>query len=262
MFERTKKLENGAMMHEIWDIPYSEEYGFDFYGPTKEAGTFPCIIYFHGGGLREGKKGDISDFCHDFIKNGYGFFSVDYPLYPNTRFPLYLQEAAKAVSFIFDCADKYGCNGDIYLMGQSAGAYIVLMLMANKEYFSGVNFDWHRIKGFITESGTCTDHIAILEFEMGLDPYMTRITDRSPIYYIDKNFESSPLLLTYNKDDPFLNRDNGNRILYNQLKYFTNVDVTIRELPGVHCEGSRKNPDGTYNFNEAVYEWFRRKKNV
>lgn len=262
MFERTKILENGALMHEVWDIPYNERFGFDFYGPNKTEEGFPCFIYFHGGGLKEGKKGDISSFCHDFIKNGYGFFSVDYPLYPNTRFPLYLEEAAEAVSFIFKHAKEYGCNGDIYLMGQSAGAYIVLMLMANKEYFEKVNFDWRRIKGFVSESGTCTDHISILEYEMGLDPFMTRITERSPIYYIDKNFESSPLLLTYNKDDQFLNRDNGNKILYNQIKHFTSVDATIRELPGRHCAGTQPNPDGTYDFNEAVYEWFRREKNV
>ena len=258
MFDNIKNIGDNYLMHEVWDVPYDDKMMFDFYGPIKEKGPFPAIIYFHGGGIKDGSKAGLGGFCHEFIKKGYAFFSVEYPMYPNTKFPEYIKECAKAIKFISEHAKEYGCNDDIYIMGQSAGAYILLMLCCNKAYLKEVKFDENRVKGWISESGTCTDHITILEIEKGINPMCTRISEYSPIFYVQEGFKSSPILLTYNKDDQFLNRDNGNKILYNQIKYFSDVDIKIVELPGRHCAGTQVNPDGSYNFNKVVFDWLNR----
>ena len=66
-----------------------------YYG--KEDGE--VIIYFHGGGFTEGDKYDshVVNIAESFANKGYTFVNVDYSLYPNTKFPSYLIEGAKAV---------------------------------------------------------------------------------------------------------------------------------------------------------------------
>ena len=67
---------------------------------------------------------------------GYAFVSADYRIYPNAKFPEFILDAAKAVSFVKENLQDWGGNGDIIVSGQSAGAWLSLILCMDKRYLT------------------------------------------------------------------------------------------------------------------------------
>ena len=120
-------------MKKVTDITYFNNQKLDFYLPENE--SFKTIIYFHGGGMVEGNKWDAWTLGEHFSSKGICLVSVEYSLYPNAKFPQYLIEAAHAVKYVFDHIKEYGgSTNDIYISGQSAGAWLTLMLCFTDEY--------------------------------------------------------------------------------------------------------------------------------
>ncbi|PZQ84144.1 MAG: alpha/beta hydrolase [Ancylobacter novellus] len=79
----------------------------------------------------------------------------DYRLYPQVRFPAFLEDAAAAVRWVHDHAADYGGDPErIVLVGHSAGAHIAAMLALNPRWLAGVGLDAHRdIKGMAGLAG-------------------------------------------------------------------------------------------------------------
>lgn len=212
------------------------------------------IINFHGGGFVAGDKSDpqFEDITRDFIEHDFNFANVNYSLYPDTKFPLYLYESAKAVKTICD----YSKINNPYLAGTSAGAYICMMLCLNNEYLDSVNINPLDIKGWIFESGQATSHFNIMNIEKGLDPYLQRIDELAPLYYVnDKTKLSRALFILYDNDMP--NRYEQNKLLISAIKhYYPEADITDILLPGTHCVGSSvKDKDGRYPFVKEILKW-------
>ena len=216
------------------------------------------IIYFHGGGFVEGDKYDthVVQIAESFANKGYTFVNVDYSLYPNTKFPQYLIEAAKAVKFACDHLNvKHP-----YISGTSAGAYIAMMLCFNPKYLRDEGIDPNDIGGWIFESGQPTSHFNIMNIEKGLDPYLQRIDELAPLYYVNKETTlSKALFILYDNDLP--NRYEQNQLLIRSLKTF-NQDVKLNQilLKGTHCEGSSHiDETGDFPFVYQIINWLNNK---
>jgi acetyl esterase/lipase len=85
---------------------------------------------------------------------GYVVVIPDYRLYPQVRFPTFLDDAAQAVAWVERQAANYG--GDphrIVLLGHSAGAHMAAMLALNPVYLRGAGADPGDIRGLIGLSG-------------------------------------------------------------------------------------------------------------
>ena len=232
----------------------------DIYYAEKEKAV---IIYFHGGGFECGDKYDphLVEISESFASKEYTFVNVNYSLYPNTKFPTYLLEAAKAVRYAFDHVERLGGNkNNIYLSGQSAGAYIIMMLSVNKEYLETVNLNPIDIKGYISDSGQLIDHFNVQHYEFGVDPWIQRITNIGPLYYVNKDINLSPTLLIYYSND-MLNRKEQNIMFYNLVKFYKpDTDITQLELKGNHVEGScKKDEDDEYPYVKELVKWMERK---
>ena len=90
-------------MKRLLDIAYDcgEKNKLDAYLP--EGKELPIIVYFHGGGLEGGDKGDenFREIGESFADGGYGFVSVNYRLYGDgAAFPDYITDCAKAIAYI------------------------------------------------------------------------------------------------------------------------------------------------------------------
>jgi acetyl esterase/lipase len=107
----------------------------DIFFPEVE--DFFTIVYFHGGGLIEGDKGDTHEFVKHLTKLGFAVATANYSLLTENRFPECVKDAAQAVKYVKDNIKSKG----ILVMGQSAGAYLTLMLCLNKEYLKEVGID-------------------------------------------------------------------------------------------------------------------------
>ena len=245
-------------MKSIKNINFYKDLYMDSFFPDKE--EFYTIIHFHGGGLVEGDKGDTHDLCEHLSKQGFAVYTANYSLLPNHKFPEFLQDAAQAVKYVMKNVKKYGKSKRFLISGQSAGAWITLMLCFNKEYLKAVGIDNKKIVGWISDSAQTTSHFHILEIEKGMNPWLQRIDESAPLYYVDENVSFSHLLLTaYENDMP--NRIEQNKLLLTTIKNFNkSLDVELHLLKGDHCHGScRLDEDGEYELVKLIKEWSKRR---
>jgi acetyl esterase/lipase len=93
--------------------------------PTKR----PVLVYIHGGAFRLGDKADqpAPNYCMEFAERGYIVFSINYTL--DGTLSSATQDAAIAVQWVINNADKYHVDPDrIIVGGHSAGAMTSLNL--------------------------------------------------------------------------------------------------------------------------------------
>ena len=245
------------MVKKLFNKNFYEDLYLDMFIPDRD--EFYTIIHFHGGGLVEGDKGDTHAYCERLAEVGFAVATANYALMPDASFPDFLYDAAYAVKYVTDNIHKYGrCKGFI-ISGQSAGGWITLMLCLNKEYLDFARVDRSKIIGWISESGQPTTHFNILERERHLNPWIQRIDEAAPLYYVDEKVDFSRLLLvTYENDLP--SRVEQNELLMSTIKFFKRrLDVHHEVLDGGHCAGSCiLNEDGEYEMVNVIREWMSR----
>ena len=229
----------------------------DLFLPEQE--EFFTIVHFHGGGLVEGDKGDTHQYAEHLAKLGFAVATANYSLLPNVRFQKILDDAAEAVKFVSENISKYGKSKGLIISGQSAGAWITMMLCFNKQLLLSKNLKNSAISGYISDSGQPTSHFHVLEIEQGLDPLTQKIDEAAPLFYVNENTSFSHLLLmTYEQDLP--NRLEQNKLLYSTLKKFNDkADVELKILKDYHCHGSSElDEDGEYETVKIIKEWAKR----
>lgn len=223
---------------------------FDAYLP--ENSGFDTIIWFHGGGFQSGGRNEAY-FAEDFADKGYALFAVDYRMYPNAKFPDFIEDGAAAVAFIKEHIAEYGGNGTVYVSGQSAGAYLTMMLCLNKEYLKNAGVNHQDISGFISDSAQQTVHFNVLG-ERGCDKRLERIDEGAPLFFVNEDTSFSKLLLIYYTSD-LVCRKEQNMLMFRTLKRLApSQKVEMIELEGQHCQGSStRNKNGEFEFvNETL----------
>ena len=241
-------------MKSVKNIEFHNYLYMDLFLPEQE--KFFTIVHFHGGGLIGGDKGDTHQFCERLAKHGYAVYTANYSLITEKKFPEFLYDAAKAIKYAMNDISKYGKSKGIIVSGQSAGAYIALMLCFNKEYLKSVGIDSEDLVGWISDSAQPTSHFNILKYEKGLSPLLQRIDETAPLFYVDEKTKFSKLLLiSYENDLP--NRLEQNKLLYSTLLNFNkNANVELRVLKGGHCHGSSElDDDGEYEIIKEIIKF-------
>lgn len=125
---------------EYRDIPYKNRTGkelmMDIFLPEDVApGTeLPVIVNIHGGALIEGDKKYSAGFCKKVAKRGFLVFSLEYRLVPDVK----VYEQFDDVCAGMDCVGRKLVDFDvdvrkIFVMGESAGAYLATYVAAMKK---------------------------------------------------------------------------------------------------------------------------------
>ena len=245
-------------MKVIKDIAYGElnEELADLYIPDKD--NFDTIVYFHGGGIVSGSKNDetYSEIARQLAENGYGVLSVDYRMYPNAKFPDFIIDCARSVAYAKNNVKAYGGSGKLYVSGQSAGAWMSLMLCLNRAYLEGVGVDADEIAGWVIDSAQTTSHFNVLQNEDKVNKRLQRIDERAPLFYVDEKTAFSRMLLIYYENDMPC-RPEQNRLFWRTVKAFNKqADIEMLELKGRHCDGSSiKDDDGMYPYVKETLRW-------
>ncbi len=97
------------------------------------------MLFFYGGNWQSGKRGDYLAFGQAFASRGIITVVADYRLYPQVKYPAFVEDAAQAVAFVHGHAAQYG--GDparLFVSGHSAGAYNAVMLASDPHYLKAV----------------------------------------------------------------------------------------------------------------------------
>lgn len=133
------------------DIAYGSEprQKLDFYRPDAPRADGKTVIFFYGGSWESGSKDDYLFVAQALAANGYTVVIPDYRLYPEVRFPAFVEDGARAVRW---AADRVGAD-KLFVMGHSAGAHIALMLATRTPYLQIAGVDRMKMPGVIGLSG-------------------------------------------------------------------------------------------------------------
>ena len=101
----------------------------DVYVPNSGDGAKPVVVFFYGGAWQSGDKGDYLFVAEALASHGFIVVVPDYRVYPEVRWPGFIEDGACAVTWTLDHLGELGGDpAQVHLAGHSAGAYIAAML--------------------------------------------------------------------------------------------------------------------------------------
>lgn len=190
------------------DLSYGDQprNSLDVYLPAKPAGA-PLLVFFHGGGWNSGDKSEYKFVGAALAELGYVAVLPNYRLYPQVKFPVFMQDAAQAVAWIRGHAASWGGDAQrLYLLGHSAGAQIAVMLALNTQYLAEAGMQANDLCGVVGLAGPYD----FLPFKY---PYMhelfgpeSRYPQSQPIRYVRP--DAPPLLLLQGLQDSIVDPTN------------------------------------------------------
>ncbi|MGE0097864.1 MAG: alpha/beta hydrolase [Hydrogenophaga sp.] len=116
---------------QVRDLPYgsAERQRADVYRPVQTATGAPIAVFFYGGSWSSGSRTDYRFVGEALASRGIVTVVADYRLSPDVRYPVFLEDCARAVRWAGTQANAFGASRDrLFIVGHSAGAYNAAML--------------------------------------------------------------------------------------------------------------------------------------
>jgi acetyl esterase/lipase len=156
----------------------------DVYAPHRARGAAaaPVAVFFYGGSWDTGRRQDYNWVGQALASRGFVTLVPDYGLFPQVRYPGFLEDGARAVRWAQDHAAEFGGDPNrIVLVGHSAGAYNAAMIALDRRYLAEAGVDSRHIKALAGLSGPydflpLTDPIAERTFGQAPDLAATQPT--------------------------------------------------------------------------------------
>lgn len=211
------------------DVVYdgSTNMKLDVYAPTTDVGGgAPVVVFFYGGRWQSGSKDDYRFVGQALAAQGYVAVIPDYRLYPDVRFPAFVEDSAKATRWARDNASRFrGDAAKLFVMGHSSGAYNAAMLALDPRFLTAVGGSRDWLSGMIGLAGP-------YDFLPIYDPTLRDIfgppekfQDTQPIFHVDG--ENPPLLLMAGQDDEIVSAENTNSLRRAVVSAGGAVDVVM-----------------------------------
>ncbi|QEF96194.1 Endo-1,4-beta-xylanase Z precursor [Stieleria maiorica] len=202
----------------------------DWYLPSDGAG-FPTLVWFHGGGLQNGHKGDdiAVAVCERFAAEGIAVASVNYRLSPKVKYPGYTEDAAAAVAFVRNTVAQHGGSPDaVFVSGHSAGGYLTSMVGMRAELLAEHGLKRTDIAGYIPVAGQMVTHSTV-RGERNIPRTRPVIDEAAPAYHATA--ETSPFLC-FAGDNDLPARSEENRYFAAAMKAAGHKNIQFIEVAG------------------------------
>ncbi|NIL19351.1 esterase [Pseudomonas sp. ATCC PTA-122608] len=189
----------------------------DIYRPVTALPNAPVVVFFYGGSWNSGSKDDYGFVGEALASRGIVVVIADYRLYPQVRYPAFLQDGAKAVSWTHQHIAEYGADPkQLYLMGHSSGAYNAAMLALDPRLLAAVGLSPSMLKGWIGLAGPY-DFLPIENRDVRpVFFYPDSPPDSQPINHV--SHDAPPSLLIASVDDNLVNPKRNTGGLANKLR--------------------------------------------
>lgn len=198
----------------------------DLYYPEDKE-NFLTVVWFHGGGIKAGNK-YIPGELHE---KGIAVAAVNYRLYPKVKCPVYIEDAAAAVAWVFRNIKKYGGNPDLIVVsGHSAGGYLTSMVGFDKKWLARFDIDADKIAALIPFSGHTITHMTIRE-ERGIPGEQPVVDDLAPLYHVRANAPPT-VLITGDRNLELLGRYEENAYFRRMLQVAGHSKNHLYEIQG------------------------------
>lgn len=212
--------------------------------PAGTSQPSPVIVFFYGGGWEEGERSDYLFVGSALAERGFTTVIPDYRVYPEVRFPGFVEDVAAAMRWTMDYIMEFG--GDrrrVIVMGHSAGAHIAALLAFDRRWLASVDIDAHTELGAMIGLAGPYDflplHSKILKEIFGSQPDLAAT---QPINFVDAF--APPVFLATGMNDRTVEPGNTIRLaerircfggeaemkLYNRVEHRTLIGALARPL--------------------------------
>jgi acetyl esterase/lipase len=242
----------GTVIHD--NIPYNNDtlkkHLLDIYLPANAKGKLPLVILIHGGGWLSNDKyadlGYMKKTIVELVSQGFALASIDYRWSTQAVFPAQIQDCNRAVSFLYDNADKYGFDTKRFaVLGWSAGGHLASLLgLANNNKVANFympntskNFKIKAVVDFYGPSELIMlpkgdDEKSPEGILLGAAP-LTRpdlAKAASPVTYVDKN--DPPFLIIHGEKDDIVSNKQS-KLLHSWLNTegVQNELIIVKDAP-------------------------------
>ncbi len=212
--------------------PYTKERcRLDLYYPSNRSG-YPTVVWFHGGGLKGGNR-----FVPAALqKQGIAVAAASYRLYPKVKCPVYIEDAAAAVAWVFKHIKRFrGSPDQIVVSGHSAGGYLTSMVGMDKQWLDAHRIDANRIAALVPYSGHTITHFTVRD-ERGIPGKQPIVDALAPLYHV--RADAPPLvLITGDRDLEMLGRYEENAYLWRMMQVVGHKQSLLYEIQGFNHGG-------------------------
>lgn len=121
------------------DIAYGREarQRLDVYVPPSGGRGAPVLMFIYGGSWSDGSKSLYPFVAGPLAEAGFVTIVPDYRLYPDVRYPAFLEDCAAALAWTRANAARFGGDPErLFLLGHSAGAYNAMMLCVDPQWLA------------------------------------------------------------------------------------------------------------------------------
>ena len=192
-------------------------------------GAFERVfLYFHGGGLTGGTR-EYQPFMGWLTDHGVAVVSASYRMYPQAKYPDFIEDAADAVSW----ARRRFPDKKLWVGGSSAGGYLSMMLCFDRTYLARRGWKAWDISGFIHNAGQPTTHFAVLE-ERGLDPRRIVVDGAAPVYHVGLEASYPPMVFVAAREDIPGRLEQLKMVLATMKHFGCDRGAKLEVLPGYH----------------------------
>jgi acetyl esterase/lipase len=197
----------------IRDLAYADgpRHRLDVYAPRQAARPAPVVVFFYGGNWNSGEKAAYAFVGAALARRGYVVVIPDYRLYPEVRWPSFVEDSAKAVGWARAHTAQYGGAPDkLVLMGHSAGAYNAALLALDRRWLAAEKLDPRRDVRAVVGLAGPYDFLPLKSEELKtiFGPEAQRPATQ-PIAYVDG--QAPPMLLATDRNDRLVDPGNSRR---------------------------------------------------
>jgi acetyl esterase/lipase len=192
----------------------------DVYVPEPAPSAAPVVVFFYGGRWRSGDRDFYRFVGQALAARGYVALIADYRLYPEVRFPAFVEDGARAVRWARTHAPDYGGDPQkIFVMGHSAGAHIAALLALDPQYLQAVGGERGWLSGMIGLAGAY-DFLPLTDDDLqDIFGPPERYPLSQPVNHVDGR--NPPLLLLHGRSDTTV-----------RLKNTVNLAARVRAAAG------------------------------
>lgn len=193
----------------------------------EKPGSYPVVIWFHGGGLTGGNK----YFPGELMNEEMVLVAVNYRFSPKVMVSDCIDDAAASVAWVIKNIAEYGGDPEeLIVSGHSAGGYLTSMVGLDKKWLAKYDVDANDIKALFPFSGHTITHFTVRQ-ERGIPGTQPIIDDMAPLFHV--NADAPALyLMTGDRELEMLGRYEENAYMYRMMKVVGHKDVHLFEFDG------------------------------
>ncbi len=224
------------------------------------AGPFAAVIVVHGGGFVNGDKQTyVQPLFEPLTKGGFAWFTINYRLAPQYRFPAAVEDVERAVVWLHAHAQEYKVDPHrIALLGESAGGHLVSYVGARHKPAARIAavvsfYGPHDFEARATGRGALSDSEKAFVGVSDTSPKSMRLLRRaSPITYVHKGMP--PYLLIHGTKDAAVPYELSVSMCDKMKRVGASCEVfTVEEAP--HGVGPWEKNPAFQGYKKRMVEW-------